>query len=136
TVEPLGDAVTTNDEPFGFRRPPLAQAFVVKASGEVLNVVTNHFKSKGCGNASGKNADLGDGQGCWNEERRAAAATLAKWLATDPTRSNDPDWLIIGDLNAYAMEDPVRTLEEAGYVNLAPKFGGAKTYSYVYGGEF
>ncbi len=29
------------------------------------------------------------------------------WLATDPTGSGDPDFLIMGDLNSYAMEDPI-----------------------------
>ena len=34
----------------------------------------------------------------------AAAQALVDWLATDPTGSGDPDFLIIGDLNSYAME--------------------------------
>lgn len=29
------------------------------------------------------------------------------WLATDPTGSGDPDVLIMGDLNSYALEDPM-----------------------------
>ena len=51
-----------------------------------------------------------------------AALALIDWLNGDPTGSGDPDFLILGDLNAYAKEDPVRVLEEAGYVDLAPKF--------------
>jgi predicted extracellular nuclease len=30
------------------------------------------------------------------------------------TRSGDPEFLIIGDLNAYAMEDPIAALKSAG----------------------
>ena len=36
---------------------------------------------------------------------RAAAEALVDWLATDPTGSGDPDFLIMGDLNSYAQED-------------------------------
>ena len=37
---------------------------------------------------------------------RTAAEALVDWLATDPTGSGDPDFLIVGDLNSYAMERP------------------------------
>lgn len=136
TARVVGNPATTNDEPFGSRRPPLAASFEQIATGEVLTVVVNHLKSKGCGNASGANADQGDGQGCWNAERTQAAQVLAAWLATDPTGSNDPDVLLMGDLNAYAQEDPLRTLEQAGYTNLAVKFNGYEDYSYVYDGAY
>ena len=33
---------------------------------------------------------------------------LVDWLATDPTGSGDPDFIIMGDLNSYAMEDTDR----------------------------
>ena len=41
----------------------------------------------------------------------AAAQALVDWLATDPTGSGDPDFLIIGDLNSYAMEDPIDAIK-------------------------
>ena len=40
--------------------------------------------------------------------RTAAAQALVDWLATDPTGSGDPDFLIMGDLNSYAQEDTDR----------------------------
>ena len=33
------------------------------------------------------------------------------WLATDPTGSGDPDFLIMGDLNSYAQEDPIDAIK-------------------------
>ena len=60
---------------------------------------------------------------------------MLAWLATDPTGVNDADYLIIGDLNAYAMEDPVMTLQDGGYTNLLASYIGAEAYSYVYKGQ-
>jgi predicted extracellular nuclease len=94
-----------------------------------------HFKSKGCADATGDDLDQGDGQGCYNATRTAMADVLTAWLATDPTGSGDPDLLIIGDLNAYAMEDPITALESAGYVDLVESTIGAGAYSYAYYGQ-
>ncbi len=132
-VTPLGDPVTTTDAPFGGRRPPIAQAFEEVSTGEHFTVVVNHFKSKGCTGA-GIDPDIGDGQGCWNQERVQAARTLLDWLATDPTGTGDPDVLVIGDLNSYAEEDPLVVFADAGYTNLVRQFGGAGDYTYIYMG--
>ena len=98
-------------------RPSLAQTFEHLATGEVLTVTVNHFKSKDCSGATGADIDIGDGQRCFNATRTAAAEALADWLAGDPTTSNDPDHLLLGDFSAYAMEDPIMTLEAEGFVN-------------------
>lgn len=135
TVELAGQPATTTESPFGHRRPPLAATFKEKSSGEKFTVVVNHFKSKGCGSASGLNADQSDGQGCWNAERTEAARTLASWLEADPTKSGDQDILIIGDLNCYALEDPMKALEEAGFADLVEQFLGEDAYSYVYAAQ-
>ena len=100
----------------GATRPPLAQTFEALATGERFTAVTMHFKSKRCSGASGGDADQGDEQGCYNATRSQMATELTNWLAADPTGSGAPDFLIIGDLNAYAMEDPITALESAGYV--------------------
>jgi len=60
---------------------------------------------------------------------------LVNWLATDPTGSGDPDFMIIGDLNSYAMEDPITAIEAGGYTDLLESFVGASAYSYVYMGQ-
>lgn len=111
-------------------RPSLAQTFQQTATGEKLTVVVNHFKSKGSDCNSLGDPDAGDGQGNCNLTRTKAATALKNWLATDPTSSGDTDFLLIGDFNAYAKEDPITTLEAAGYVNKA------SGYSYSFKGEW
>ncbi len=44
--------------------------------------------------------------------------------------------LIVGDLNSYAKEDPIRALEAAGFTNLVNQFVGAGAYSYVFDGQW
>jgi uncharacterized protein len=48
----------------------------------------------------------------------------------------DPDILVLGDLNAYAKEDPIGVFEDAGYTNLIQQFGGDDAYSYVFDGQW
>ncbi len=122
-------------------RPPLAQAFRDNATGAVFIVVVNHFKSKGSSCADnvspvGPDPDTGDGQGHCNLTRRAAAQELAAWLATDPTGTGSPNVLILGDLNSYAQEDPIRDLKAAGYINLAEARLGLQSYSYSFNGQW
>ena len=132
-----GNAISTTQSPFDFgNRQPLVQTFTEITSNESLTIAVNHFKSKGsCGSASGNNADAKDGQGCWNGLRTQAADSLTAWLATLPAVNTDSDVLIIGDLNAYAKEDPILTIENKGYKNLIEKSLGYKAYSYSFAGE-
>lgn len=133
-VAPVGTAATLTDDLFGSRnRPPLAQTFRA-GSGPAFTVVANHFKSKGCGSASGADADQKDGQSCWNATRAESARRLAAWLRTDPTGSGSDLAMIVGDLNAYSMEDPVRALADAGWRDAFAGQHGPAPYSYVYDG--
>jgi predicted extracellular nuclease len=125
-------------------RPAVAQTFEVNSTGERFTVVVNHLKSKGSDCNAVGDPDLGDGQGNCNQTRTLAAQALVDWLATDPTGSADPDVLIIGDLNAYAKEDPI-TATTAGpddivgsaddYTNLVRGDLGEYAYSYVFDGQ-
>jgi len=129
---PVGAPATLEDDLFGSRsRPPLAQSFRA-GDGPVFTVVANHFKSKGCGEASGADADQKDGQACWNAARTESARRLDAWLRTDPTRSGSDLRLIVGDLNAYRMEDPVRLLIDAGWRDAFEGPRGEPPYSYVF----
>jgi predicted extracellular nuclease len=121
-------------------RPALAQTFEERSNGARFTAVVNHLKSKGSPCTSPSlddplDPDTGDGQGHCNGTRTRAARALASWLTTDPTESADPDFLILGDLNAYALEDPIATLEDAGYTDLIEAFVGPGAYSYVFDGE-
>ena len=111
-------------------RPALAQSFQVIGTNAVLTVVVNHLKSKGSSCEAGGDPNLGDGQGNCNRTRASAAVAIADWIATDPTSSNDPDYLIIGDFNAYTREDPVSALENAGLTSLLDS--RSNPYSFVF----
>lgn len=117
-------------------RPALAQTFTEDATGAVFTVVVNHLKSKGSGCGAGDDDPF---QASCNLTRTLAAQELVAWLATDPTGSNDNDILIIGDLNAYASEDPIAVLEFGGnglsFTDLLQALGGADSYSYVFDGQ-
>ncbi len=114
-------------------RPALAQSFATADTGAVLTIVVNHLKSKGSSCDADGDPNTGDGQGNCNQTRTNAAAAIADWVATDPTGSNDPDVLIIGDLNAYLREDPLTAFANAGMTNLLDAQDNA--YSFVFDGQ-
>lgn len=135
-VEVVGPAATLSLSPFDdLNRQPLAQTFAPMGVDDGVTVAVNHFKSKGCGGATGAEADQNDGQSCWNPTRTQAASALANWLAADPTGTGESDLLIIGDLNAYAKEDPVTALAQAGYTDLLASLVGEQAYTYVFFGQ-
>ena len=131
-VVPQGQPATLEAGPFGpLSRAPLAQAFQA-GSGPAFVVVANHFKSKGCRDAAGADLDQGDGQACFNATRRASGEALRGWLATDPTGSRSDLVAVLGDLNAYAMEDPVRGFIDAGWRDALAGADGGRPHTYVY----
>ena len=134
-VSLVGGALSDGDDINN--RPPMAQTFKA-ANGGKFSLVVNHLKSKGgCGSGAG-NTDSGDGQGCWNLTRVQQAARLRDYfLPQVVAAANDADVLIVGDMNAYGMEDPIRLLNTAGYVNEIERFVRPTgiPYSYVFGAE-
>ena len=116
-------------------RPVLAQTFEEITTGAELTVAVNHLKSKGSNCDSLGDPDLGDGQANCNLTRTSAATALANWLATDPTGSGDPDFLITGDLNSYRMEDPIDALKTGGYTDLLDALIGPDAYTYLFDGQ-
>jgi hypothetical protein len=138
-VTPVGHTAALNSVAFvnggdsaERNRPSLAQAFQLP-NGERFIVDANHFKSKG---SACDAPDAGDGQANCNAVRVNAAHELTSWLASDPTGTGDPDVLIVGDLNSYAMEDPITAIRNAGYTNLLSTFVGSDAYSYLFDGQF
>jgi predicted extracellular nuclease len=147
-VEPLGDAaiLTTFDgrnflDPLGagndLNRPAIAQTFEDLDTGQIMTVSVNHLKSKGSVSGIGADYDQLDGQSNNNATRTAAVDILADWLASDPTGQGSENTLILGDLNAYAMEDPITALQALGYTNLssAASGGPGTPYTYVFDGQ-
>ncbi len=148
TVTPLGayETLDSSDDPRFVdtrNRPALAQTFLENSAGGVFTFTVNHFKSKGSG--CGGAPDDDPIQGNCNGTRRLAAEALVDWLATDPTNSNDPDFLIMGDLNAYDKEDPIDEIREGAddtpgtaddYSDLEFVYNGEYAYSYLFDSQF
>jgi len=149
-VTPVGlyETLDSTDDPRFLdtkNRPTLAQTFEENATGARFTLAVNHFKSKGSDCLDVGDPDLGDGQGNCSGTRTLAAQALVDWLATDPTGSGDPDFLIMGDLNSYAMEDTIDAVKAGpddtpgtgdDYTNLIAKFQGTYAYSYLFDGQF
>lgn len=112
------NTITRNDGAEGnpaydkYQRHSLLQTFTVKETGEDLSVVVNHFKSKGseCIEewiAGVEGSEPEDLQGNCNNFRVSAAQAVGEAL-----KDIDGDVLVMGDLNAYGMEDPLLTLTD------------------------
>ncbi len=131
------DILDSSDDPSFIdtrNRPAVIQTFEEVATGERFTAAINHFKSKGSP-CLPDDPDLLDGQGNCNATRTAAATALAEHLAADPTGSGDPDVIIMGDLNSYRREDPIRALVDAGYTDVIEEFVGTGTYSFLFDGQ-
>ncbi len=85
------------------------------------------------------NFDQGDGQGFWNAVRLDASQELAEWISTEygADGTGVENYLLLGDMNAYAEEDPVQYLDDdAGLVDLIDSFiGQDDAYSFVFDGQ-
>ncbi len=139
-VTPVGQTAALNSVAFvnggdsaPRNRPALAQAFEEIGTGERFVISVNHLKSKG---SACDAPDSGDGQANCSIVRTNAANLLTAWLASNPTDTGDSDALIVGDLNSYAMEDPITAIKNAGYTNLINAYGGDEAYSYVFDGQW
>ncbi|MDZ4800190.1 MAG: ExeM/NucH family extracellular endonuclease [Bryobacteraceae bacterium] len=146
----------------GRNRPSIAQTFRLNAGPKPnlqhFTVVVNHFKSKGSAcTSSPSDPNLNDGQDDCNLTRISIAQALIDWLATNPTSDPTPAAqrriLLMGDLNAYLREDPIRALTDpafskpaqagfsafpaksgATFRNIIEKLYGEFSYSYMFSG--
>ncbi|ADC71575.1 Endonuclease/exonuclease/phosphatase [Thioalkalivibrio sp. K90mix] len=123
----LLDAVADGDRVH--HRPPLLAWFGTLDGEPLFGIVAVHFKAKSGCPSSG---DIDRGQGCWNERRTAQAERLAQWIEQE--RRDGLPVIIAGDLNAYAAEDPLRLLREAGKRDLVHAEPD-QAYSYVFRGQ-
>ena len=130
-VTPYGNLRHNNT---GVSNRKKTQAFTENSTGEKFLFSLNHFKAKS-GKGSGDNADQGDGQGTFNGDRKREAQSVLANYEKDRLYFGDNDILIMGDLNAYAMEDPITVLKEGGMIDLHRAFHADSSYSYVYRGQ-
>ncbi|EPD28672.1 hypothetical protein HMPREF9237_00199 [Actinotignum schaalii FB123-CNA-2] len=133
-VRAVGPSQILNSEWYtGTARQPLAQSFQAVVDGEGVGpefvVITNHFKSKG--SLSKRIANDEDVyQGNNNLLRTKQAETLRDWIAAEFA---DKPVFVVGDLNSYSKEDPIRVFEKAGYTNLHGHFQ-PDSYTYQFSG--
>lgn len=116
----------------GYRLRQVAQAFDLKSNGERMIIAVNHLKAKS-GDATGNDVDSGDGQGKFNYTRVSQAQNVVNTLNTLTSYYADPDVLVVGDMNAYSMEDPIKVYTNNGLVNQLKRYSPSD-YSYVYNG--
>ncbi len=132
-VRRVGESVALVDPAFDNAREPVAQIF--QSRRERFAVISNHFKSKGCGGATGANADQGDGAACFNADRIEQARALVGFVdELSSGRGGRTGVLVLGDLNSYAMEDPIDVLREAGLVDLLAQVPQTDRYTFVFDG--
>lgn len=138
-VTEAGTAALTTEVPFDYgNRALISQGFTHQVSGDQLNFVVAHLRSKGScpkDKTDLANIDSGDGAGCWNGVRTEAVAKMQEWLATKPTTVVTDNTVIVGDFNAYLMEDPIAALAKDNMTELSEHFHGSKVHSYVFSGE-
>ena len=137
SVDPVGNlAILDNTFNASYtdtcNRPTWAQTFQSKTNGGRVTAVMMHLKSKGSPCNTLGDADTGDGQGNGYIARRNAATAIVDWLATNPTGITEDDRILMGDYNAYAMEEPLTILANGGYTNLFEK----NVYSYQFDGQW
>ena len=138
-VDPADDVSMISDAAFELARTPLVQTFTSKTGGTPVTVIVNHFKSKGGSNrAEGADKNNGDGQGAYNATRTGQALAICNYIEGLKKTGDDPRVLVMGDLNAYAEEDPIDALRAKGLVDLKAKISSENNdphYSYIYYGQ-
>jgi len=135
-LESMGPARVLDGPEFQhLSRQPLAQLFRERRSGKTFLVAVHHLKSKGRCPDSGENSDQEDGQGCWNAARVSAVGAQAPWLEGLAAEMGAGNVMILGDMNAWRKEDPIRQFGELGYVDLVAELSGLPQHSYLYRGQ-
>jgi hypothetical protein len=113
-------------------RPAIAQTFRANDDGAIFTPIVNHLKSKG--SPCGPGDDDPEQASCNVTRTLAAQYLIDTVVPAVQATSGDLDVMIIGDLNAYAMEDPIRALVDGGFINLVKAFEGDYAYSYTFDG--
>lgn len=129
-VEPYDQYFMLNN--VGPTNRKLIQAFKELKHGQKFIFSINHFKAKS-GTGTGADADQGDGQGIFNNRRLQEAYAVQDRLNSLKFYYHTDRVLIMGDLNAMYLEDPIRVFTDAGYRNQTHRFG--ENYTYCFDGQ-
>lgn len=130
-VSPIKDLTNINSA--GPKNRKKLQGFELNSNNEKFILSINHFKAKsGCSTAKGEDKDQGDGQSCYNFTRKEEAKAVINAINSNKASYETDKVLIMGDLNAYAKEDPIQLILNEGYIDLHQKFHSDSAYSYVY----
>lgn len=105
--------------------------FELLQTGERFIYSLNHFKAK-TGGGTGGNADMGDGQGGWNADRKEEAQAVMDEYKRWSRQIDENDILLMGDLNALGKEDPITVLKDNGMIDLHRVFHADSSYSYMH----
>ncbi|MDX6611816.1 MAG: uncharacterized protein QOD75_1002, partial [Blastocatellia bacterium] len=134
TVSLIGSSFSDTAAPVGdYSRDPVAQKFILTTTGRGFAVIVHHARSKSCPGTGG-DADLGDGQACFNDRRRNQSALVAAFA--NNIALGVPDVLTIGDFNSYAEEDPIDVFRAGGFTDLIGQYVSASSkYTFTFSGE-
>ena len=166
TADILNGVVSSGDQLSDLprNRPSIAAEFEDNVSGTSFTVVSSHLKSKGDSGLqdladaaqayldgggtditqadidaflADPNFDQGDGQGFWNAVRADASVELLEWLENEYNGTGTDTYLLLGDFNAYAQEDPVQAIaDDDGHTDLIDTFIGQEdAFSFVFDGQ-
>lgn len=130
-VEPYGQLYNNEEKVLNRKK---IQCFEEKETGERFFFSINHFKAKS-GSGTGQDADQGDGQGIFNYTRTCEAKSVIAQYTRLRIPFREENILIMGDLNAYAKEDPIRAFTTAGMIDLHRAFHADSSYSYTFRGQ-
>ena len=115
TVEPYGGDYPATNATY-YKNTMRIQAWKEKSSGEKFTLSMNHFKAMS------------------DEASQAKRVENATWLVSGlskPSKVEDPDILIMGDLNCEMSEEAMDVLVNAGYEEQLLRFD-SYAYSYIY----
>lgn len=148
TDKPSGDANTAVDvnedgltlnpgridptnEAFDDSRKSLAAEF--EFNGEKVVVVANHFNSKGGDDALfGANQPVVLGS---EEQRLQQAEVLNDFVEKVENRMDNPNVVVLGDLNDFEFSAPVETLKGDVLTNMMDELPEEERYTYIYQGN-
>lgn len=126
-------------EAFEGARLPLAAAFTFNE--QTVNIVVNHFSSKG-----GSAPILGIAQDFANrqedvsvngslDERQRQSAAVRSFVEQTLANDSDANIVVLGDLNEFEFVSPVSGLESAGLTNLTNTVDPLERYSFIFQGN-